>query len=65
MNETAADVIEDALVGVWLLKFNGEPLAEVVDEMNRYTALTIEIADPALPPFRWVASLRSVTQTLC
>ena len=45
----AADVIEDALA--WrkgLLKFNGEPLAEVVDEMNRYTALTIEIADPSI-----------------
>lgn len=29
-----------------LLMFSGEPLTDVVKEMNRYTALTIEIADP-------------------
>ena len=31
-----------------LLMFNGEPLNIVVKEMNRYTALTIEIADPSI-----------------
>jgi transmembrane sensor len=31
-----------------LLMFSGESLATVVKEMNRYTALTIEIADPSI-----------------
>ena len=31
-----------------LLMFNGESLATVVKEMNRYTALTIEIVDPSI-----------------
>jgi transmembrane sensor len=30
------------------LSFSGEPLKEVVKEINRYTPVTIEIADPAL-----------------
>ena len=31
-----------------LLLFNGESLTTVVKEMNRYTKLTIEIADPSI-----------------
>lgn len=31
-----------------LLMFNGESLTTVVNEMNRYTVLTIEIADPGI-----------------
>jgi transmembrane sensor len=30
------------------LVFNGEPLSEVIAEVNRYTPMRIEIADPAL-----------------
>ena len=30
------------------LSFSGEPLKEVVREINRYTPITVEIADPAL-----------------
>jgi transmembrane sensor len=32
------------------LVFSGEPLSEVVTELNRYSPVTVEIADPALAP---------------
>jgi transmembrane sensor len=31
-----------------LLVFSGEPLSEVIDQVGRYTTVTIEIADPAV-----------------
>lgn len=34
------------------LVFAGEPLSHVVDEVNRYTPMTIDIADPALSQLR-------------
>ncbi|MDG1818250.1 MAG: FecR domain-containing protein, partial [Porticoccaceae bacterium] len=35
-----------------MLLFTGEPLSEVIDEINRYTALAIEIADPDIGDIR-------------
>ena len=55
--QTLEDVTESISIDVigkelaWrkgLLLFNGESLSNVVKEMNRYTKLTIEIADPSI-----------------
>ncbi|PHR59916.1 MAG: hypothetical protein COA43_08080 [Robiginitomaculum sp.] len=66
--EVAADVPENLIVEIndvsdmeiarklsWregYLSFGGEPLIEVVQEINRYTDITIEITDPSLESIR-------------
>lgn len=47
-NLEPADLVKDLSWRKGLLMFNGESLSEVVKEMNRYSALTIEVVDPAL-----------------
>jgi transmembrane sensor len=49
----------------WLqdrLEFDNEPLAQVVDELRRYTSLPITIADPRLLPIHVTGQLRIDSQ---